>query len=78
MFSTGSLLGVHMKMADFLIQKDSFPPEDDHQCNEVDGEETGICNECRDHASFCDTCRLSNCCAAKELSYEHMSFLREV
>ena len=67
-----------MKMADFLIQKDTHPEEPDHECrDDNEGSETGLCSDCRDHASFCDTCKLSGCCAAKEQSFERESYLRE-
>jgi hypothetical protein len=58
------------KIADNLIEKDTYPEDPDHECVEFDGEETGLCNECRDHASFCDVCKLSNCCAAKEMPFD--------
>jgi hypothetical protein len=46
-----------------------FSPDVDHECDDLgEGEETGLCNECRDYATFCSCCQMSGCCGARECS----------
>jgi hypothetical protein len=48
---------------DPLISPQIYDPEaDEHECDSDSEPDCDICAGCRDHATFCSICGLSNCC----------------
>ena len=52
-------------------EEEFFDDEEDHECDEHGDSDIDICDCCRDHASFCSECGLSNCCGAPPIETDY-------